>query len=289
MKAFNSMYSLLGKSILGLGIIALLFTTSCQQNAEEPTDLNQAAIEADAVAEADFDEVDEISESAMGYSDGSIGGRVAGDVIDERAACATITHDLLAKTITIDFGDGCTGPYGVTRSGIIFITYTGPRFIPGSKWTITFQNFYIDGRHIEGTRTVENVTASLDDNPTLHILLEGGKVTWPDETFATREVNRYRVWVRAANPLNDEIHVLEGSVANGTNREGISYSNTVLSDLIFKRACRDSNPARVPVQGTKEIVIDGKSYLVDFGDGTCDSIITITSEGNTITVDLSQK
>lgn len=289
MKTFNSMYSLLGKSILGLGVAALLFTTSCQQSAEEPSEIDQTSIEAEAIAEADFDEVDEISESAMGYSDGSIGGRVAGNGLDERASCATVTHDKEAKTITIDFGDGCTGPYGVTRSGIIFITYTGARFIPGSKWTITFLDFYIDRRHIEGTRTVENVSESLESDPKFHILLEGGKVTWPDETFATREVNRYRVWVRASNPINDEIHILEGSVANGINRDGVTYSNTVLSDLIYKRACRGSNSARIPVQGTKEVVLDDVTYIIDFGDGECDSIITITSQGRTITVDLSQR
>ena len=289
MKTVNSMYSLLGKGIMGLGVVALLVTASCQQNAEEPTSLDQASIEADAIAEADFDEVDEITDNIMGYSDGSLGGRVAENDVDERVACATITHDKDAKTITIDFGDGCTGPYGVTRSGIIFITYTGARFIPGSTWTVTFQDFYIDGRHIEGTRTVENVSESLDDNPKFHVVLEGGKVTWPDETFATREVDRYRVWIRAANPINDEMHILEGSTADGVNRRGVTYSTTVLSDLIYKRACRGMNKARIPVQGTKEVILDGVSYIIDFGDGECDSIITISSEGRTITVDLSQQ
>ena len=288
MKTVNSMYSLVVKNMLGLGLVAMLFVTSCQQNAEEPDTLNETAIEADAVAEADFDEVDEITDNIMGYSDGSLGGRVADQAVDERVACATITHDKEAKTITIDFGDGCTGPYGVTRSGIIFITYTGARFVPGSKWTITFQDFYIDGRHIEGTRTVENVSASADDYPKFHVTLVGGKVTWPDETFATREVDRYRVWVRASNPLNDEMHILEGSTANGVNRDGVTYSSTVLTNLIFKRTCRASNKARIPVQGTKEVIIDGTSYVIDFGDGECDSIITITSEGRTVTVDLSQ-
>lgn len=290
MKTVNLMYSLVGKGMLALGIVAMLFVTSCQQNIEEPDSIDQAAIEADAVAEADFDEVDEIADNIMGYTDGSIGGRIAEDGVDERVACATVTHDKEAKTITIDFGDGCTGPYGVTRSGIIFITYTGARFIPGSKWTITFQDFYIDGRHIEGTRTVENVSESIDANPKFHVLLEGGKVTWPDETFATREVDHYRVWVRAANPINDEIHILEGSTANGINRDGVTYLNTVLSDLIYKRACRGMNKARIPVQGIKEVILDGITYIIDFGDGECDSIFTITNPetGRVVTVDLSQ-
>jgi len=287
METLKKMNTLLAKGALGLGIVFLLFTTSCQQNAEEPSTLDESSIESNATAEADFNEVDDFTENMMGYADGSIGGKTAGSGNDDRLSCATITHDKDAQTITIDFGDGCTGPNGVTRSGIIFIVYTGSKFVPGSKWTVTFINFYIDGRHIEGIRTVENVSETLDDNPKFHITLSEGKITWPDQTFATREVDRYRVWVRAANPINDEVHILERSVASGINRRSVNYASTVLADLIFKRACRQQNRARIPVQGIKEVIIGGRTYLVDFGDGECDSIVTITVNGETREIDLS--
>jgi len=87
----------------------------------------------------------------------------------------------------------------------------------------------------------------------------------------------------------DEIHILEGSIANGINREGLTYSSTVLADLIYKRACRGSNKARIPVQGIKEVVIGERTYLIDFGDGECDSIVTITTNGETREVDLSNR
>ncbi len=289
MKTLKTINTLLVKGALSLGVVFLLFATSCQQNGENPQIADFSSPESDAIAEADFDEIDDISSNMMGYSDGSIGGRTSGNDVDNRLQCAIVTHDKEAKTITIDFGDGCTGPHGVVRSGIIFITYTGKRFIPGSKWTITLRNFYINNRHIEGTRTVENVSETIDDSPKFHIILTDGKITWPDETFATREVDRYRVWVRAANPLNDEVHILEGSVASGLNRRGINYSTTVLADLIFKRTCRGQNKARIPVQGIKEVTVGDKTYLVDFGDGECDSIVTITTNGETREVDLSDR
>ncbi len=294
MKTLKTINSLLVKSGLGLAVIAMFFIMSCEQSADNPSIAEFESAELDAVAAADFDEIDDITEGAMGYSDGSIGGRTDGEEgkgrgMDERASCATVTHDKEAQTITIDFGDGCEGQYGKTRSGIIFITYTGKRFIPGSQWTITFENFYIDDRHIEGTRSVENVSETLDDNPKFHILLTDGKVTWPDGTFATREVDRYRVWVRASNPMMDEIHILEGSIASGINQEGLNYSSTVLADLIVKRACRESNMARIPVQGVKEVVIGDETHLVDFGDGECDSIVTITANGVTTEVDLAER
>ncbi len=295
MKTLKKINSLLVKGGLGLVVIAMLFITSCEQPADEPSIVSDfATTETDAIAQADFDEIDDIVEGAMGYSDGSIGGRTNGEEgmgrgMDERASCAVVTHDKEAQTILIDFGDGCTGPYGNMRSGIIFITYNGKRFVPGSTWQVELREFYFNDRHIEGTRNVENVSESLEANPTFHITLTDGKITWPDGIFATREVDRYRVWVRAANPLLDEIHILEGSVANGLNKEGVRYSTTVLADLIFKRDCRASNKARIPVAGIKEIVVGDVTTIIDFGDGECDSIVTITKNGRTVEVDLSDR
>jgi len=289
METLKKMNTLLVKGVLSLAVVFLLFTTSCQQNAEEPNNLDELSVESNAIAEADFNEVDDITENVMGYVDGSTGGKTAGNDEDGRLSCAIVTHDKDAQTITIDFGDGCTGPHGVTRSGIIFIVYTGSKYVPGSKWTVTFINFYINKRHIEGIRTVENVSETLNDNPKFHITLSEGKITWPDQTFATREVDRYRVWVRAANPINDEWHVLEGSVANGLTRRGVNYASTVLVDLVFKRSCRPSNKARIPISGIKEVVFGDQTYLIDFGDGRCDSIVTITTKGETREVDLSNR
>ncbi len=290
MKTLKTINSLLVKGAFSLVVIAIMFT-SCEQGAENPTQ-NFESTEDEVIAEADFDEIDDISQGAMGYSDGSIGGKNDGTEqrgMDERASCATVTHDSEAMTITIDFGDGCTGPYGHVRKGVIFITYTGRRFDPGSVWITTLQDFYIDDRHIEGTRTVENVSETLEDNPKFHITLLDGKITWPDNTFATREVDRYRVWVRAANPLLDEMHILEGSVAFGINRRGADYSTTVLADLIYKRECRSFHTARIPVQGIKEIKIGDNTIIIDFGDGECDSLVTITKDGETTEVDIARR
>ena len=292
MKTLKKINSLLVKGGLGLVVLAMLFVSSCEQSAESPlvTEFDEA--ELDAIVEADYDEIDDIVESAMGYSDGSIGGRTSaeeGRGMDERATCAIVTHDKDAQTITIDFGEGCEGPYGKVRSGIIFISYDGRRFIPGSFWSTTFEDFFVDGRQIEGTRTVENVSETIDDSPKFHITLTNGKVTWEDGKFATREVDRYRVWVRALNPLDDETHILLGSVAGGINIEGLSYSSNVLADLVYRRACREFNKARIPVSGIKEVVIGEDTHIVDFGDGECDSIVTITADGVTVEVDLANR
>lgn len=42
--------------------------------------------------------------------------------------CVTVTdsgEDIYPRTLTLDFGEGCAGPGGVTRSGIIEVVLTG--------------------------------------------------------------------------------------------------------------------------------------------------------------------
>jgi hypothetical protein len=288
MKKLNSIYTLAQRAVLGLGITALVFSVSCTPGVEPDTGIDDASVEADLIAQADFEEIDDITSNSMIIADGGIGGRITG-MDDDRVHCAVITHDKENNVITIDYGDGCFGPHGVFRAGKIIINYSGKRFVPGSYWVVTFEDFYINRRHIEGVRTVTNVSESLEANPKFHIVLEDGKVTWPDETFATREVNRVREWFRASNPLLDEFHILARSTAEGTTRKEINYSSVVLEDLIYKRSCRGKKKGRIPVAGVKEVIFGGRTFVIDFGDGECDTIITVTTNGETKTIDLSDR
>ena len=290
MKSVNLKFALTKKAILGLGLAALVFFAGCNNDDVDPpvSEIDDATIEAEAIAQSDFEEIDDITTNIMGIAEGSSGGRIA-NVEDDRCKCAEITHDKENHTITIDFGDGCEGPNGIVRSGIIFITYQGHRFVPGSYWTVTFREYFVNRRHIEGLRTVTNISESLDVNPTFHITLEDGKVTWPDETFATRQVDRIRVWVRATNPLLDEFHILSGSVTSGMNRRGVAYKTEVLTDLIYKRNCRNDRRVRIPVQGTKQVVKRDRNCVIDYGDGECDTIIVITCGDRTKTIDMANR
>ena len=289
MKKVNFLITLTKKSVVGLSLAALVFSMACNSDVESPSSgIDEAAVEAEALAQADFDEVDDITSNIMGIADGGIGGKVTGHG-DDRCNCAEVTHDKEAQTITIDFGDGCAGPNGVVRSGIIFITYDGYRFVPGSYWTVTFREYYVNRRHIEGLRTVTNISETLLTNPTFHITLEDGKVTWPDGTYATREVDRTRVWFRASNPLLDEYHILKGSVTSGMNKKGVNYNTEVLTDLVYKRNCRDNKRIRIPVQGTKQIIAGDRNCVIDFGDGECDTLVKVRCGDATSTMDLADR
>ncbi|MDX1628158.1 MAG: hypothetical protein R3345_05630, partial [Fulvivirga sp.] len=208
------------------------------------------------------------------------GGRLAESAPEDDRFCGnfSFTGDKSAGTIVIDFGDGCEDQRGNIRTGKIFIQYQGGRLMPGSTVTTTLEDFTFNNVAVEGTRTLKNISESLEEYPVFQITLTGGSLTWPDGTVATREVDRVRVWVNAPNPINDEHHVT--GTATGITRRGVNYSMEVTDTLVYKRSCRLSSRGRIPVAGTKVITTDNRVITIDFGNGDCDKIVDILVDGN---------
>jgi hypothetical protein len=186
---------------------------------------------------------------------------------------AESTTDQPYGVLTVDFGtSGCTDVKGNVRKGKIIFTYSGRRFIAGSTIITTVQNYSINGILIAGVRTSTNVTGSTEDAPTFHVTLENGIVTFPDQSTAERESDITWSWERAQNPLNDKLIIEQGSSANGTTREGTEYEVLVLGQLEYQRLCP------IAVTGVKQYTLNGETEIaVDYGDGACDRVVTVTS------------
>ena len=286
--------SVLWKAIFGILMLAVL--ASCENDSEiaqSPAD--EVDFSENAEIESDFDDVDNFATEGMDlevYSaaapEGSSSAKLAKPNRRHLPDCAEITHDHEAQVITIDFGESCEGRGGKVFSGKIIITYTDRKFIPGSIITTTFEDFFVDGKQIEGLRVSENISASLEDNPTFHVTLTDGKITWPDGAFATKDADKVKMWVRAQNPLNDEFHILEGSKSWGLNKEGVDYSTEVLEDIVYKNICKLEG-VHIPVDGVKQVVKGGRTYTVDFGDGECDNIVTVTFGDEVVVMELRRK
>jgi len=269
-------------NFLSMIVAAALFTTACQEQSENPNQLSQdvvANVENEANAESAFEDVDDISYESMFYYDD--GARI--EVSEESPIfCAVRTHDKEAKSITLDFGDGCEDMFGRVRSGKIVISYTDRIYVPGSVVTTTFENFYCDGKKVEGTRIRTNISESINDFLRFRIELIDGRVTWEDNTFATREANWEVTRIRTANPINDE-RVRTGS-ASGMRRNGNVYTVTITKAIVWKRGCLPLKRIMIPIEGTKVIELEnGNTITVDYGDGTCDNLVTIKKDGVTVT------
>jgi hypothetical protein len=299
--------SFFSKTLALAAIVSLGAVISCS---EVDLALQQEAddVAEDAITDYFFEDADDMAGVAMlsdnATDDGGDGGRVAQGprvitIQDPRFNCSgvviTITMDQASTPnvpkgeIVIDFGDGCTDLLGNVRKGRMIINFSGRRFLPGSTVVTSFEGYSINDIALRGTRTLTNITASNVQAPKFQVQLVNGLAVWPDGTEATREHCFVREWIRAANPLSDAMVVTqcadEDVAASGVNRRGRAYRMVIVEPLVYKRGCP------IAVSGIKQFtdVASGKVITVDYGDGTCDRIITITVDGNSRNVNVNKR
>jgi hypothetical protein len=185
-----------------------------------------------------------------------------------RDDCASVTKDLEAQTIVIDFGVGCENSDSIIRSGQILISYTDRRNEPGAVITTTFNNFFINGNQIEGVRTLSNISDGTVNQKAFQVSVVGGQVTFEDGTTKTFESSRTRTHV--LDEAKEELTVTVTGSRSGTNRENEAFSMTIIQDLIYLSSCKQEG-VKVPASGIREFVKNGETTTIDYGLGTCDN------------------
>lgn len=263
---------------LPLFLILGLAVTACNPDEIDAIAEEDLAIaELDAMVEANFEEVNQIGYEIM---DEAYGRRYRANALIN--SCVAVTRDTVNRILTLDFGTGCVGPDGKTRSGIITVDYTKRLWWPGASLTINLDNFYIDGTHVQGTLSHQNLATSFSDTISIQTQLIGGQITSPDGSVATREYDRTRTWLRGLNPATDQL-LVEGS-ATGTRKDGSSYSATITSPKIYRRSCLRQGIG-MAVEGTVVIQRSGKDDVeVDYGSSDCDKEFVITVNGQSRTI-----
>jgi hypothetical protein len=276
--------------IASLTLIAMVGLFSSCKEEDRLTAGDTQDISEEAMTDSYFQDTDDMGGKAIESPDDQeyAGGRKAGiiTIIDDRfCSGASISIDATGNienpqgVITVDFGVlGCSDSRGNIRKGKIKFAYTGRRFQPGSTVITTFENYTINDITLQGTRTSTNVQGSTSDAPKFNVILTNGKAIFPDGSFAERSSNITWEWIRATNPVEDQLVILEKSVANGLTRGGRTYSVTLVGDLKYKRFCG------IAVDGIKKYLIDNdKEIVVDYGDGACDKSVVVTVNGVTKT------
>ena len=284
------------KMLTWVTVLGLLGLSACEDRIDF-TRSDSDNVENEAATDSYFEDTDDMATLAVSAEGGALNGsREASNgrngvrPNDKRFDCATVTFEFASDNsqttphgfITIDFGTGCTDQRGNVRKGKIRVEFKGRRFLPGSQIITTLDGYSINEVKLEGVRTVTNISGSTEENPKLNILLTGGKATWTTssgEQVATREVNRTREWIRATNPANDQWFVT--GTAAGTNRNGKVYEMKITKRMVYKRECALGARVFIAVEGTKELVVDGKEIVIDYGSGACDRLVTITVNGQT--------
>jgi hypothetical protein len=192
-------------------------------------------------------------------------------------ACATVTvtGNFPSKNIKIDFGTGCTGPNGRIRKGIINIVLTDSLYRPGSVATITFDNYFVNGYKREGTIIRTNTTVLGSGTRSHNRTVTNGKITAPDGRVWTHSCNLTITQIAGVlTPCDwtDDVYTIQGT-RTVTNAQGRTRTATTQTPLQKKVSCSNIDQGILRIEGPNHFAI------IDFGNGTCDNLATISVAG----------
>ena len=192
----------------------------------------------------------------------------------------------------IDFGEGCDF-FGETFKGKVIErgSYNEDAF----EASTTYDNFGTDFWEINGSYRYEGTwEISTDDQDTLEFdwfadynydfdLVE--TYSDDDETFTVTSTGNGR-----ENSDQDGYTVLEQQ-NEFTYNTGESYTSKVDVPLFLSYGCDDDIFIFIKGEESGTYTIEGESatYVINYGDGECDNIITITEDGEETVIDLDEE
>jgi hypothetical protein len=277
------------KVILGLMLAtfaAIIMVPSCSKDDSGSLSNNDITLAQDeAYADALYEEVDNMVVSNITSLDDNHFSTLGLKSTSDEGECVTITVDhpdstSFPKVITLDYGSGCTKIFKddtITWMGQIIITLTDRWFVEGAQHIVTFNDFYINGVKIEGTRTITNLGLNAKNHFELGIVLENGKIIFNDTAFLTRNANHVREWIRSYNPLNDSILIT--GTASGINIRGEEYERLITEPLVLVH-CMDYHWRWVIVAGKVQITNSTSGVTtVDYTSTGCEGTIIIGKDG----------
>ncbi|SDB66323.1 hypothetical protein SAMN03097699_3224 [Flavobacteriaceae bacterium MAR_2010_188] len=181
----------------------------------------------------------------------------------------TIMTEQNSREIKLDFGSGCA-TNGHEIRGSLNISYTINPDDTDIVITADSDNFYIDGRLIEGTRTILRELINGEDAPR-YTHTSNIQVTSPNGFVAQREGVIIRDWVEGYETadLSDNVVEISGNWTI-TFPNGNEHFYEVLSALRHEYDC--------PYFVSGEVLVKRTYFggILDFGTDECDNRATFT-------------
>jgi hypothetical protein len=205
--------------------------------------------------------------------------------------CYTVTYapskDVFPHTKTLDYGSGCTNTDGVTKKGKVIVTYYDPA-VTGGKFSVTnYNNYYVNNVHIEGSVQINESTNASGQTIFTHIANK--TITSPDGDFKDWNSNLVFTLIEGQNTTKklDDVYQITGSAHGKETLDGVEANNWK-SDVDKNNVVIKPQTCNRRVKGGLIVTIHlkekGKAdrqldeYL-DYGNGDCDDIATLTIDG----------
>lgn len=296
--------------LLSVTLVSALIFTGCKKDKNELSEQEEqqvamAATESEGEADNSFSDV---FDDAMGANNqvgmegtGIFGGRTISTEtgrtmqVDSVPSCATVTIQHLASTffpvkVTVDFGAGCIGRDGRTRSGKMITIYTGRLTVAGSMSTTTFDNYRVDSVLVQGTVKITNTSTppSVGTLPVHQFTVDviNGRRTRPNGHYL--EWNGHRVITQVEGMLTplhpfDDVYAITGHGSGSVHRGTFiaSWESQITVPLRKRFNCRWITQGKIRVVRRNLATTSRWAAVLDYGAGTCDRNATLTINGVT--------
>lgn len=297
------------RGIACLSLFSTLFLFSCKKETTE-TELSPAQEEetvysiaqSEAESEIIFNDVfDNVigANNDVGIEGVGVFGRLSGDASstgnNRLTGCydITVTHlvqgQIFPLRIELDFGIGCTGKDGRTRSGKIITEYTGRLIVAGKSSTTTFEGYKVDSVTVEGSYTITNTGNATSRAFTIDVA--NAKLSRPNGSYLTW--SSHRVITQSAGLgtpefYMDDIFTISGNSTGEltTKRFATIWESNIIEALVKKFTCPWI--AKGVVKTSRKNVSTNSNWMaiLNYGNGQCDNkaLLTINGKDQQITL-----
>jgi hypothetical protein len=295
----SQIYLIMKTKILMIGMVLSLMTVSCNKDDKnDTTDFTSEEAGINAKLDVQNDDVSKMMEEQLTTNDGISGKTTLAPTITFLPACATVVRNpttgvpavgsKITKTIT--FASGCQMPNGNLVNGVIIISFPYEPKAIANVITVTFDNFYHNGRKVEGTKTYTRTLSPATANTVSHPIFEMTMdltITLPDGRVLYRKGTRKSEIIEgyATGDWKDNVYSVTGSWTTTFPNTSI-LTSTISSPIIVKLPCVPINNALS--KGTIIFTRNNKTATLDYGNGDCDNLAIFTINGKSYDIVLGR-
>lgn len=268
-------------SVLFLVAAGLIMLNSCNKDEVENKDAVTITKSADYINIIDAFSLSTVDEITSNEDDALKSANIAD--------CLTVTihenedGEFWPRSWTFDYGtENCECFAGNLKRGKIHVSISDWWKNEGSLKEITFEDFYMNDNKMDGVKTTLNTGLNENGNLTFLKNVTDAKLTYADETSMTWSCEKYSEQIEGGTTIlfADDVWSVTGGGA-GVNLDGNSYTVDITNALVYKNGCF------YPVSGIIEISTEGEDLkVINYGDGDCDNVITVTVGDVTETIEL---
>jgi hypothetical protein len=195
-------------------------------------------------------------------------------------SCVTLTVSGSAypREIIIEYLEGCSTHHR-DRHGKVIINLSDTITNEGALQTITYQDFYIDTVRVDLNASLENLGKNASGNWVIE--KKSTQTITKNEESVVRTNHELVEWVSGfeTTDRSDNVYYVSGSGSIVVN-DTATYSKSITTPLLFDASCEYIK------SGVVELTRYGNVSSIDYGDGTCDDIATVTTNGTTEEINL---